>query len=156
MKAKIYHVRKDKQTGYKFMGTVECGNSDWADALEYAFLRTQNIRGSWSRSEYVACGTLPDNQYPEYHLISSGLVELNPDYHPAVTPRAPEEIDGIEHGHRSSMVGDRFIFNGDAYEVASFGFKQIEWSEQDCKARSERFNEIDFDQLISKEAFVNA
>lgn len=129
MKAQVYFEKHDRATGeslgFKFMAFVECGDRDWMDALEYAFRRTQNIEGSWSRPEYEAVGSC-DN--------------FNPDYHPDVMPVDLEEIDGIAYGHRSSMVGDRFIFDGDAYEVAPFGFKQIEWPERFTK----------------KEEFINA
>jgi len=128
MKAQIYFEKHDREThkslGFKFMAFVECGDRTWEEALEYAYHRTQNIMGSWSRPEYEAVGSC-DN--------------FNPDYHEDVMPTDLEKIDGIEYGHRSSMPGDRFIFDGDAYEVAPFGFKQIEWPERFTK----------------KEAFIN-
>ena len=48
-------------------------------------------------------------------------------------PTDLEEIDGVKYGHRSSMPGDRFIFDGHAYEVADFGFKQVDWPERFTK-----------------------
>jgi len=80
------------------------------DALEYAFARTQNIFGSWSKPEYFPNG------------------ERNEDYSPNVTP-APLERD---LGHRSSMVGDIFTIKDDAMYVFvcdSFGFKLVSRTE---------------------------
>jgi len=80
------------------------------DALEYAFARTQNIFGSWSKPEYFPNG------------------ERNEDYSPNVTP-APLESD---LGHRASMVGDIFTIKDDAMYVFvcdSFGFKLVSRTE---------------------------
>ena len=82
------------------------------DALEWAWRRTQNIAGSWSR------GPLFDGP-DEPH-------EVNGDHHPAVTVLAPlPVVDGKVYGLRSSMVGDVFEVGGRRYEVAMLGFKEI-------------------------------
>ena len=124
MKAFVFFQKYDEsgntsaKAGYEFKAIVECGDRTWEDALEWAYHRTQNIHGSWSRHEYEAVGSC-DN--------------FNPDYHPDVMPTDLEEIDGVVYGHRSSMPGDRFIVDGQAYEVADFGFKQVEWPERFTK-----------------------
>ncbi len=77
------------------------------DALEYAFARTQNIWGSWSKGEFFENG------------------ERNQDYSAMVC--AAPLVDGL--GHRSSMVGDTFTINeADAiyiFAVDTFGFKLL-------------------------------
>lgn len=81
------------------------------DALEYAFARTQNIWGSWSKPEFFENGN------------------HNEDYSPHVSP-APLGPDGL--GHRSTMVGDIFTVKDDAdyiFEVDGIGFKLIERKE---------------------------
>lgn len=86
-------------------------NDQHTDALEYAFARTQNIFGSWSRGEFFGDG------------------ERNEDWSPYVTP-APLGEDG--YGHRSSMVGDIFVIRDDAtyiYVAEAFGFKLVSRTE---------------------------
>jgi len=69
------------------------------DALEFAFMATQNLEGSWSKPG-------------------------NPDWRDSTTVVAPLRVhNGHIYGHRSSMMGDRFVLDGTPYEVASFGFK---------------------------------
>jgi hypothetical protein len=80
------------------MCVVETPNDNLDSALEYAYRWTNNIEGSWSRKG-------------------------NADWNENVTDIAPLE-DG--YGHRSSMVGDRLITGDGQFEVAPFGFKQIE------------------------------
>jgi len=77
-------------------------NLDRDNALEYAFMATQNIEGSWSQPN-------------------------NPDYSPSITVRLPlRVVNGRVMGHRSSMVGDRFVTpGGNIYEVSSFGFTEV-------------------------------
>jgi hypothetical protein len=79
---------------------VEAGWSVTA-ALEFAYRWTNNINGSWS---------LPD-------------LKPNGDFNPAVTVTAPlPVVDGRTLGHRSSMMGDRFILDGKPYRVDFVGF----------------------------------
>jgi hypothetical protein len=65
------------------------------EALEYAWERTQNIDGSWSRAGVIEG---PD-----------GSPTLNRDYHPNIVRIAALPVhDGRTYGLRSSMVGDRW------------------------------------------------
>ena len=73
------------------------------DSLEFAFARTQNTEGSWSK------GILPDGG-------------------PWVKRMAPLHTDekGNEWGLRSTSVGDRMIAGSKIYEVAGCGFEEVE------------------------------
>jgi len=97
---------------YTNMATIDCGDRDLDSALEYAYFRTQNIRGSWSKPAVVDW---------------KGEEVINDDYSADITVTAPLMVrDGIEYGHRSSMMGDRFYTSeGDVYEVDAVGFKPI-------------------------------
>ena len=76
------------------------------DACEYAFTRTQNIFGSWSMGPTFEDGT------------------SNEDYSENVTAvMPPATFNGKAYGHRSSMVGDLFVVNGNIYICDTFGFK---------------------------------
>lgn len=76
--------------------------------LEYTFRVTQNIEGSWSRGEWFEDGT------------------KNADHQPTVSVVAPLLVSGgVTYGHRSSMVGDRFVLDGKTFEVAWTGFREI-------------------------------
>jgi hypothetical protein len=78
---------------------VNCPQREVDEALEYAFRWTQNIEGSWSR---------PDNADHNDRVI--------------VVAPLPQRF-GRVMGHRSSMVGDRFITeDGDAYICSPVGF----------------------------------
>ena len=81
-------------------------------ALEYAFRRLQNIEGSWSMGETIEFDgdTIP-----------------NFDYDPNVTVLKPLRTwsDGRVMGHRSAMMYDRMIVDGDIYEVRAFGFDKV-------------------------------
>jgi hypothetical protein len=76
-------------------------------ALEFAWAKTQNIEGSWSRGRHCEWG-------------------VNGDYHPEVKVLVPlHEVDGKTYGLRSSMVGDIFEACWKKYEVASCGFREL-------------------------------
>lgn len=82
---------------------------DERDACEYAFLRTQNIFGSWSKGPFFADG------------------EPNEDYNENVEVIAPlQTYMGNTLGHRSSMVGDRFIVNDNIYICRGIGFSRYD------------------------------
>lgn len=82
-------------------------------ALEYAYFRTQNIAGSWSRG--------PELQEP-------GMMKIeNHDYSPDTEVLVPlHEANGRVYGLRSSMVGDVFEIEGERFVVASSGFKSVQ------------------------------
>lgn len=80
--------------------------NDELDACEYAFARTQNIFGSWSRGPVFEDG------------------EHNEDYSENVQVIQPLLVcDGKEYGHRSSMVGDLFVVSGNIYVCKNLGFE---------------------------------
>lgn len=77
---------------------VEVGSRTGNEALEYAYHRTQNLAGSWSR---------PDN----------------PDYSEDVTVMAPLPVhEGVTYGLRSTSMGDQMLFGNVKYKVAGCGF----------------------------------
>jgi hypothetical protein len=80
-------------------------------ALEYAYRRTNNIEGSWSKPQVF-----------EF----DGKVFENPDFSEDVTVMAPLEIvDGKEFGLRSTSMGDQMLFGTTKYKVAMCGFEEI-------------------------------
>src|SRR5210317_2217441 len=81
------------------------------DALEYAYRRTNNIMGSWSR----------DAQF-EFN----GEMHDNPDFSEDVTVMADlpvSERTGEVMGLRSTSMGDRMIIGNTVYRVAMCGFE---------------------------------
>lgn len=84
-------------------------NAPEIDACEYAFARTQNIFGSWSKGPQFEDG------------------EHNEDFSENVEVIAPLPVYlGRTLGHRSSMVGDLFIVNGNIYVCKGVGFELYE------------------------------
>lgn len=84
-------------------------SNDEKDACEYAFTRTQNIFGSWSKG-------------PEFE---DG--EMNQDFSENVEVIQPlTTFNGKAYGHRSSMIGDLFVVNGNIYMCDTVGFKLYE------------------------------
>lgn len=83
--------------------------NDEQDACEYAFARTQNIFGSWSKG--------PQFEDGEHNEDYSENVEV---IQPLVT------CGGQTYGHRSSMVGDLFVVNGNIYVCKGIGFELYE------------------------------
>lgn len=79
------------------------------DACEYAFARTQNVFGSWSRGPVFEDG--------EHNEDFSENVEV---VQPLLT------CGGKVYGHRSSMIGDLFVVNGNIYMCKTFGFELYE------------------------------
>jgi len=84
-------------------------------ALERAYDATQNVMGSWSRDEFM------DN---------NGKTHRNGDYNrvpgTSIEVVAPLPIhEGQTYGHRSSMVGDKFVIGDCTYEVSPIGFKLV-------------------------------
>jgi hypothetical protein len=104
MKITVYYADSRNEGLFTRMCVVDCGDRDIDHSLEYAFTRTQNISGSWSKED---------------------IGVTNFDWSADVTEIAPlPVIDGEEYGHRSSMVGDVFVVEGHGtYTVDHFGFK---------------------------------
>lgn len=90
---------------------VEVGDRTGEEALEYAYRRTNNIMGSWSKpAQFEFNGELHDN----------------PDFSEDVTVMAPLPVhDGVEYGHRSTSMGDQMLFEGKKYKVAMMGFEEL-------------------------------
>lgn len=81
-------------------------------ALEYAYKKTNNIEGSWSRPAVF-----------EF----DGKVYENSDFSEDVTVMAelPVNKDGEVMGLRSTSVGDQMLFGTKKYKVAFAGFEEI-------------------------------
>ena len=80
-------------------------------ALEYAYKRTNNIDGSWSKGKTF-----------EF----KGETYVNPDYSSDVTVMSPlKVVDGVEYGLRSTSVGDQMLLGTVKYKVAPMGFKAV-------------------------------
>jgi hypothetical protein len=84
-------------------------NSNEQDACEYAFARTQNIFGSWSMGPQFEDGQSNEDFSENVEVIQ-----------PLLT------CGGKEYGHRSSMVGDLFVVNGNIYVCKGIGFELYE------------------------------
>lgn len=84
---------------------------DQEDALERAYEATQNINGSWSKGPML--GTQPN---PDYNRVSGVKVDV-------IEPLPV--IKGVQYGHRSSMVGDKFVIGDFTYQVDFIGFKGV-------------------------------
>ena len=108
-------LHEDRETrSFEHVANVEAPEHyDVERALEYAFRRTQNIEGSWSQSKLVEI---------------EGRMVVNHDYDESITVVKPLRAwsDGVVVGHRSSMMYDRMIIDGDIYEVDGFGFRKLE------------------------------
>ena len=91
---------------------VEVGERTGVDALEYAYTRTQNIEGSWSKGPVIEW---------------EGETHDNGDYSEDITVMAPLTItpEGKEYGLRSTSVGDQILFGTVKYKVDSFGFSEV-------------------------------
>jgi len=112
---KVFHREND---GFVLVAAVACHVSTHEDLpLEYAFFRTQNIEGSWSKPRLVF------DDHSGYH---DHLVE-NRDFSTDVQVMAPLPVhNGKEYGHRSTMTGDHMEMDGLRFRVGSFGFDEIE------------------------------
>lgn len=81
------------------------------EALEYAYRKTNNIMGSWSKG-------------PE--IEHKGELHTNPDYSEDVTVMASlEVVDGVEYGLRSTSMGDQMLIGTTKYVVDAVGFKEL-------------------------------
>ena len=83
--------------------------NDELDACEYAFARTQNVFGSWSKGPQFEDG------------------DHNEDFSENVEVVQPLLTCGDKsYGHRSSMIGDLFVVNGKTYICKVVGFELLE------------------------------
>ena len=92
---------------------VDVGDLPVMEALEYAYHRTQNLRGSWSRPKKVEI---------------NGFFHENHDFSEDVTVVAdlPVSKDGHIMGLRSTSMGDQMVYGNTKYEVAMIGFEKVE------------------------------
>lgn len=109
-------IHNNSSEASKTVAFIEVGNIDVIgveQALEYAYMRTQNIHGSWSKPETI---------------IWSGQVMQNSDYHKDITVLSdlPRNNDGFEIGIRSTMTGDHMLVGNKKYVVDMVGFKELE------------------------------
>lgn len=107
-KVSVYYQNRNVEGTFDYMCVVNVGDRTGEDALEYAYFATQNIHGSWSMGSELPDGTVNK----DYSGNIESMVEL-------------ETYEGRQYGHRSSMMGDRFIFDCKVYRVATFGFKEL-------------------------------
>jgi len=91
---------------------IEVGDRTGVDALEYAYFRTQNIEGSWSKGPVIEW---------------EGETHDNGDYSEDIKVMVPLTItpEGKEYGLRSTSVGDQILFGTVKYKVDSFGFSEV-------------------------------
>ena len=90
---------------------VEVGERTGTDALEYAYRRTQNIEGSWSKGPVIEW---------------EGAEHDNGDYSEDITVMQPLHVsEGKTYGLRSTSVGDHILFGTVKYKVDSFGFSEL-------------------------------
>ena len=92
---------------------VEVGDRTGTEALEYAYHRTNNIAGSWSR---------------EAQFEYNGEMVDNPDFSEDVTVMAALPVSkrtGEVMGLRSTSMGDFMLLNGVKYKVDFVGFKEV-------------------------------
>jgi hypothetical protein len=92
---------------------VEVGERTGDEALEYAYRRTNNIQGSWSRGET---------------LEWDGETIVNEDYSEDVTVMAELPVSkrtGQIMGLRSTSMGDMMVLGNKKYKVAMCGFEEI-------------------------------
>jgi len=119
MEVQVLHFDRDGlgNRWFEHMATIDLSsymfdNMGVEDALEYAYRHTQNLGGSWAM---------------ERMIDHKGELYENPDFNPHVIVVKPlDGENGKKWGHRSSMVGDRMIIDGEVFEVDTFGFKNVE------------------------------
>lgn len=120
MKIEVQHVKRDG-AGFEPVARITIPDDvakaeTFEPALEYAWRWTNNIDGSWSRGELL--GKDVDHLFP------------NTDFNPNTEVLKPLRYsEGNVYGHRSSMVGDRFIIDDGnckrVFEVKAFGFERV-------------------------------
>lgn len=107
MKVTVYHKEHfgQKDSPLVRVAEVNAPYEDVNSALEYAYRWTNNICGSWSRDD----------------------LEENGDYNENVTfvGEYPIAEDGRKLGARSTSMFDIMACEGNNYEVAAFGFREV-------------------------------
>lgn len=107
--AVIHTAFEDSPRTVAFVNVPE--NFTTEDALEYAYRKTNNIEGSWSKGPYFEV---------------DGVMHQNPDYSEDITVMAPlEVIDGVEYGLRSTSMNDQMLIGNKKYKVAMCGFEEL-------------------------------
>lgn len=131
MQVTVFH--KDRETNeFTNVATIDCGDRTGTAALEYAYFRTQNIEGSWSKP---------------YVFTWKGEEVINDDYSADITVNAElPERNGIQFGLRSSMMGDRFYCEEGSFECAMFGFEEIEVMTEENVVET---NELNDDEMAA-------
>lgn len=114
MQVKVIHfdieTKKFEDTAIVNVPSYQLGFKDAeTDACEYAFARTQNIFGSWSKGP-----VFEDGEHNEDYSENVQVIADLPTYM------------GRTLGHRSSMVGDLFVVNGNIYVCKGIGFELYE------------------------------
>ena len=82
---------------------VEVGSRTGTDALEYAYRWTQNIMDSWSMK-------MPQDGNDDVTVMAELHVDEN----------------GKTWGLRSTSMGHQMLLGNTKYEVAAFGFKEVD------------------------------
>jgi hypothetical protein len=108
MIVKVIHSSYGRETCKTLVASITLAKiTDHSEGLEFAYMKTQNINDSWSKSEH------PSN-------IVDWRIKVEAPLH---------EEDGKTYGLRSSMMGDRFqVVDPDNYDpdlfyvCAMFGF----------------------------------
>lgn len=107
----VIHSAFSDREAPRTVALVEVGEREGIDALEYAYCRTQNIEGSWSKGS-------------TFEFM--GKTYTNSDYSPDVTVMAElPKRDGEEYGLRSTSTGDQILMGTHKYQVDDFGFQLL-------------------------------
>ena len=104
MKVTVVHTAFEDKP--QIVAEVNAPHAKVEEALEYAYRRTNNVMGSWSRKEEVF-----DNGH------------ANGDLNDNVVVKAPLHEGGM--GLRSTSVGDMMHVDGRSFEVARMGFQEL-------------------------------
>ncbi len=98
----VFHKNHDSDTAVHVANVSVPEGTEATDALEFAYRWTQNIQDSWS-------------------------MKGKEDGNTAVEIIAPlHVIDEKTYGLRSTMMFDKMVYLGKTYEVATFGFTELE------------------------------
>ena len=108
----VFHTAFEAEP--EMVAKVDYSGDSVSKGLAFAYMKTQNIEGSWSKGEVLPNG-MQNYDYDERVTLLKPLVEEH----------------GVILGHRSTSVGDKMlVVNGDApievHSVAITGFKRVE------------------------------